>query len=168
MITELPQLRNGYYNSMYKKCFICMYMYLCALVVSVPGYRSRDPGFYSPRYQIFWEVVDLERGPLSLVGTIEELVGINSSGSCLENREYGRGYPLRWPRDTLYQQKLVLTSTTCGGRSVGIVRLRTKTTEVFFCFCCFVYVYIYIYIECAACNTGMLAFVKMYKILKTV
>jgi hypothetical protein len=30
----------------------------------------------------------------------------------------GRGNPLRWPRDTLYQQKLALTSSTSGGRSV--------------------------------------------------
>jgi hypothetical protein len=39
--------------------------------------------------------VDLETGPLSLVSTIEELLGRNSSGSGLENREYGRGDPLR-------------------------------------------------------------------------
>jgi hypothetical protein len=32
-------------------------------------------GFDSRRYQIFWEVVDLERGPLSLMSTIEELLG---------------------------------------------------------------------------------------------
>jgi hypothetical protein len=38
----------------------------------------------------------------------------------------GRRDPLRWPRDTLYPQKLALTSPTSGGRSVGIVRLRTK------------------------------------------
>jgi hypothetical protein len=31
-------------------------------------------GFDSRRYQIFREVVDLERGPLSLVSTIEELL----------------------------------------------------------------------------------------------
>jgi hypothetical protein len=37
--------------------------------------------------------------------------------------------PLRWPRDTLYPQKLALTSPTSGGRSVGIVLLRTKDTE---------------------------------------
>jgi hypothetical protein len=76
---------------------------LCGLVVRVPGYRSRDPGFDFRLYQIFWEVVGLERGPLtiSLVSTIEELLGTNSSGSGLENREYGRGDPLRWPRDTL-------------------------------------------------------------------
>jgi hypothetical protein len=80
--------------------------------------------------KIFWEVVGLERGPLSLVSTTEELLGRNSSGSGLENRKYGRGVPLRWPRDTLYPQKLALTSPTYGGRSVGIVRLRTKTTEL--------------------------------------
>jgi hypothetical protein len=37
--------------------------------------------------------------------------------------------PLRWPRDTLYPQKLALTSLTRGGRSVGIVCLRIKATE---------------------------------------
>jgi hypothetical protein len=45
-----------------------------------------------------------------------------------ENRSNaeGGGNPLRWPRDTLYPQKLALTSLTSGGPSVGIVRLRTK------------------------------------------
>jgi hypothetical protein len=47
----------------------------------------------------------------------------------LENRDYGRGDPSRWPRDTLYPLKLALTSGTGCGRSVGIVRLRTKATE---------------------------------------
>jgi hypothetical protein len=47
---------------------------LCALVVGVPGYRSRGPGTIPRRYQIFWEVVGLKRGPLSLVSTIEELL----------------------------------------------------------------------------------------------
>jgi len=32
----------------------------------------------------------------------------------------------------LYLQKLALTSLTGGGRSVGIVRVRTKATEFFF------------------------------------
>jgi hypothetical protein len=77
--------------------------------------------------------VGLERGPLSLVSTTEELLGRNISGSGLENREYGLGDPLRGPRDTFYLQKLALTSPTSGGRSVGIVRLRTKATE----FCLF-------------------------------
>jgi hypothetical protein len=46
-------------------------------------------GFVSRRYQIFWEVVGLERGPLSLVSTIEELLERKSSGYGLENRDYG-------------------------------------------------------------------------------
>ena len=33
----------------------------------------------------------------------------------------------------LYPQKLALTSPNGGGRSVGIVRSRTKATEFFFC-----------------------------------
>jgi hypothetical protein len=32
----------------------------------------------------------------------------------LESREYGRGKSLSWPRDTLYPQKLTLTSPTSG------------------------------------------------------
>jgi hypothetical protein len=55
-----------------------------------------------------------------------------NSGSGLENREYGRRHPSRRPRGTLYPQKLVLISPTSGGRSVGIVRSRTQTTEFFF------------------------------------
>jgi hypothetical protein len=35
--------------------------------------------------------VGLERGPLGLVSTIEELLGSKSSGSSLERREYGVG-----------------------------------------------------------------------------
>jgi hypothetical protein len=39
-----------------------------------------------------------------------------------------RGNLLRWPCDTLYPHKLALTLPTSGGRSVGIVRSRTKAT----------------------------------------
>jgi hypothetical protein len=98
------------------------------LVVRVPDYRSIGPAFDFRDYQIFWEVVGLERGPLSLMSTTEELPGRNSIGSGLENREYGREHSLRWPRDTLSPQKLALTSLTSSGRSVGIVRSRTKAT----------------------------------------
>jgi hypothetical protein len=73
--------------------------------------------------------VSLERGPLSLVSTTEELLGRKSSGSGLESPEYGRRDPSRWPCGTFYPQKLALTSPTCGGRSVGIVLSRTKATE---------------------------------------
>jgi hypothetical protein len=60
--------------------------------------------------------VDLERGPLILVSTIEELLARKSSGSGLEIREYGRRDPSRWPRSTLNPQKLALTSPTSDGR----------------------------------------------------
>jgi hypothetical protein len=85
----------------------------------------------SRRYQIFWEVVGLERGPFSLVSTTEELLQIKSSGSGLEIPEYGRRDPSHWPRGTLYPQKLAPTSLTSGGGLVGIVRLRTQATELF-------------------------------------
>jgi hypothetical protein len=78
--------------------------------------------------------VGLERGPLSLVSTNEELLGRKSSGSGLENREYGRRDPSRWPRGTHYPQKLTITSPTSGGRSVGIVRSRTQVMEFVFLF----------------------------------
>jgi hypothetical protein len=102
--------------------------HLCDLVVRVPGCRYRDPEFDSRHHQMFCEVVGLERGPLSLVSAIEELLWRNSSGSSLENREYGYGDLLRWPCGTLYLQKLELTSPIFGGHLVSIVRLRTKAT----------------------------------------
>jgi hypothetical protein len=114
---------------------------LCSLVVRVPGYKSRGPGFDSLCYQIFGEIVGLERGSFSLVSTTEELLGKKSSGSCPENREYGRRDPLRWPRDTLYPQTLALTSATSSGRSVGIVRPRTKATEFFSSICNSMFIY---------------------------
>jgi hypothetical protein len=72
--------------------------------------------------------VSLERGPHSLVSTIEEPLGRKSSGFGLESQEYGRKNPSRWPRYTLYPRKLALTSPTSCGRSVGIVRSPTKAT----------------------------------------
>jgi hypothetical protein len=50
------------------------------LVIRVPDYRSRGLG----SIQIFLEVADLERGPLSLVSTIKELLERKSSRSGLE------------------------------------------------------------------------------------
>jgi hypothetical protein len=60
---------------------------LCGLVVRVPGYRSRDPESDSRRYQIFWELVGLEQGALSLVSITEEILEWKSSGCGLENRD---------------------------------------------------------------------------------
>jgi hypothetical protein len=89
-------------------------------------------GFDSRRYQIFWEVVGLERGPLSLLSTTKELFQRKSSSSGPEIREYDRRDQSRWPYDTLYPQKLALASPTSGGRSVGMVRWRTQAMEFSF------------------------------------
>jgi hypothetical protein len=86
-------------------------------------------GFDSRRDQIFWEVMGLERSPLSLVSTIEELLGRKSCGSGLENRDYCRRDPSRWPHGTFYRQKLSLTLLTSGNRSVGIICSRTPASE---------------------------------------
>jgi hypothetical protein len=88
--------------------------------------RSR---FDSRLYQIFWEVVGLERGPFSLVSKIEELHERKSSCSGLESREYCRRDSSLWPRFALYRQTLALTSPTSGCRSVGILRSRTQATD---------------------------------------
>jgi hypothetical protein len=81
--------------------------------------RSR---FDSRRYLVFREVEGLERGPLSLVSTIEQLFERKSKGSALEIREYDRRDPSRLTCDTLYAQRLVLSSPASGCRSVGKVR----------------------------------------------
>jgi hypothetical protein len=47
------------------------------------GLQIQRSGFDFQRYQILWEV-GLEQGPLSLVSTIEELLGRKSSSSGLE------------------------------------------------------------------------------------
>jgi hypothetical protein len=59
--------------------------YLCGLVVRVLSYRSRDPGSI-PSATRFSEKYCLERGPLSLESTIEELLERKNSDSGLENR----------------------------------------------------------------------------------
>jgi hypothetical protein len=59
------------------------------LVVRVPGYRSGGPGCDSRALQDK-KVVGLERGPLSLVSTIEELLGRKINDPGLDSREYGR------------------------------------------------------------------------------
>jgi hypothetical protein len=59
----------------------------------------------------------LERDPLSLVSTIEELLGRESSGCGLEIRYYSRkGSAALMTRHRSIRKKLALTSPTSGGR----------------------------------------------------
>jgi hypothetical protein len=68
--------------------------------------------------------VGLERGPHSLVSTIEEPLRSR-------NRDYDRrGFAALIPRHPFMCKKLALTWPTSGGRSVGIVHSRTKATEL--------------------------------------
>jgi hypothetical protein len=70
------------------------------------------------------------------VSTTEELLEKQSSGSGLENREYGRRDAPLLLYDTPFSSKSWPTS---GGRSVGIVCSRTQATEfVFFFFVCLI------------------------------
>jgi hypothetical protein len=50
--------------------------------------------------------VGLERGPLSLLTTTDELLGRKSSGSGLENPDYGLGDPPSCQRDTPLSAKV--------------------------------------------------------------
>jgi hypothetical protein len=71
--------------------------WLTASVVEWPEFLATAPEVrvYSWRYQIFREVVGVERGPLSLVSTIEELLRRKSSGYGRENRGYSVRDPVR-------------------------------------------------------------------------
>jgi hypothetical protein len=82
--------------------------------------------------------VVLERGPLSLVSTTEELLGRKISGSGLEIREYGRGRS--FTLTTWHSLSAKFGTNFFDIRlSLGrIVLSRTKATE-------FVSLYIYIY-----------------------
>jgi hypothetical protein len=53
-------------------------------------------GFDSRRYQIFWEVVGLEQGPLSLMSTTKELLGRNISIRNLTIQPYGSAALTMW------------------------------------------------------------------------
>jgi hypothetical protein len=72
--------------------------------------------------------VGLERGPLSLVSTTEELLDrkVAAPVQKKENTAVGIRHAYHVAN---YPQKLAITSPTSGGRSVGIVRSRTQTME---------------------------------------
>jgi hypothetical protein len=73
--------------------------------------------------------VDLERDPLSLMNTIEELLGRKNSGFGLENREYNRTRSVTLTMRHLLSLKVV-TDFADKRRSLGIVRLLARATEL--------------------------------------
>jgi hypothetical protein len=81
---------------------------LCGLVVKSFWVQTQRSRVRFPRFQIFWEAAGLQRGPLSLVRTTEELLEEKVSAAVYKTEINDRGNPLRWPRDTLYPQKLAL------------------------------------------------------------
>jgi hypothetical protein len=137
--SERPRGLTHISNSKFPKCvdwrWRCSYETsvfsdrLCDLVVRVNGYRSRGPGSITGVTRFFRSSGSAMRSTQPR----EHNWGATwkkSSGSGLESREYGRTDPSRWPRGTLYPQKLALTSPTSGGCSVGIVRSWTQATEL--------------------------------------
>jgi hypothetical protein len=134
--------RQNWVNSMNKENLFCglRFFVMKIPVLSLPFWSSgqsfwlqiQRSWFDSRRYQILWEVVGLERGPLSIVSTTEELLRRKSSSYRQDNRDYGRRNPLRWPCDTLYPQTLALTSPKSCGRSVDIVPSWTRAMEFLF------------------------------------
>jgi hypothetical protein len=86
----------GYRTEMYCFLWATNSIYVCYVEESRPPLWSSGQSSWlwiqrSQVYQIFREVVGLERDALSLVSTTEELLGRKSSGSGLESQEYGVG-----------------------------------------------------------------------------
>jgi hypothetical protein len=85
---------------------VFVYVYKGLEETSGAGYENKvEPVVHVDEINLFCNDYCLERGPLSLVSTTEELL------------------------DRKVAQKLAITSPTIGGRSVGIVRSRTQTMD---------------------------------------
>jgi hypothetical protein len=81
--------------------------------------------------------MSLERGPLSLVSTTEELHDRKVAAPVYKTENTAVGIRHADHVAPSIRKKLSLTSPTSDGRSVGIVRSQTQTTE-FVCFCLFI------------------------------
>jgi hypothetical protein len=78
------------------------------------------------------KVVGLERGPLSLVITTEELFDRKVAAPVYKTENTVVGIHHADHVAPSIRKMLAITSPTSGGRSVGIVRLRTQTMEFSF------------------------------------
>jgi hypothetical protein len=82
------------------------------------------------------KVVGLERGPFSLVNTTEELLEKKKKRAASVQKTDNTDVGIRHADQVapFIRKKLALTSLTSGGRSVGIVHLRTEAMDFFFNF----------------------------------
>jgi hypothetical protein len=90
--------------------------------------------FDSRRYQTFWEVIGLERGPLILVSIIEKLLGRKSSGSGLETENKAVGIRRADHEASSIGKSWDKCRRQAAVFSVGIVRSRTQAMEFSFSF----------------------------------
>jgi hypothetical protein len=75
--------------------------------------------------------VGLERGPLNVVSTAEELLQIKSSGSGLENLDYGcRGSASLTKRHSVSEKKLIQLLTEMSIRNRKIMFLGSRVRPV--------------------------------------
>jgi hypothetical protein len=77
------------------------------------------------------KVVGLERGPLSLVSTTEELLDRKVAAPVYKTENTAVGIRHADHVAPSISKTLAITSPTSGGRSVGIVRSPTKTMGFF-------------------------------------
>jgi hypothetical protein len=108
-------LNNLYFLiSLYKFKHFYYYLFIRVIVQQLPLWSSGQSSWLqiqrsrldSGCYQIFWEIVGLEHAPPSLVSTIEELLEWKSSGSSLENKDYGCRGSACWLCDTSLSAKV--------------------------------------------------------------
>jgi hypothetical protein len=71
----------------------------------------------------------LERGPLSLMNTVEKLLERKRNGSGLETRDYGRRGSVTLTTWHPLSASVGTNFAHWGGRSVGIVRSLIQATE---------------------------------------
>jgi hypothetical protein len=78
------------------------------------------------------KLVGLERGPLNLVSTTEELLDRRLEDPVYKTENTAVGIRHADHVAPSIRKMLAITSPTSGGRSIGLVRSRTQTMEFFF------------------------------------
>jgi hypothetical protein len=105
---------------------------LCGLVFRVPGYSFTGTGFDSWCYQIFWELVGLEWGTLSLVRIMMCYVHENERLLCRKPRITAVGIRCLDQATPHYPQILILNSPTSGIRYISLADQKPGSSYDFF------------------------------------